>query len=126
MPRFGDVFDDVRGGNRTMRISYHADQEAVVVSLWVGAVCRGSFRMAADDVRRLMSTLSDIKLSADSSPTTTPASGGSASDAVGRGAGTVAVAGAREPSEPTFDQTGDIAGAAKRSLGPPLPVLGVA
>lgn len=125
MPRFGDVFADVRGGNRTMRVSYHGDREAVVVSLWVGGMCRASFRMAADDVSRLMSTLSEIKLSLDPSPTT-PAPRGSTSEAVGRGSEATAVVGAPDPSHPPFDQTGDITGAANRNMLPPVPVLGVA
>jgi hypothetical protein len=126
MPRFGDVFADVRGGNRTMRVSFHGDQGAIVVSLWAGAVCRGSFRMAVDDVSRLMSTLSEIKLSVDSASTTTPAPRGSTSEAVGRGSGATAVAGGRDPSQPPIDQTGDITGAANRSVLPSAPVLGVA
>src|SRR4051812_39991180 len=60
MPAFGDLFTDVRGGDRTMRVSYHGDVGVVVVSLWLGPVCRGSFRMAAGDLSRLISTLSEI------------------------------------------------------------------
>lgn len=60
MPAVGDVFRDVRGDDRTMRVSYHQDREVVVVSLWAGAACRGSFRLAADDAGRLVALLSGI------------------------------------------------------------------
>jgi hypothetical protein len=60
MPTVGDVFQDVRGDDRTMRVSYHQDRGVVVVSLWAGPVCRGSFRLAADEVGRLVLLLSDI------------------------------------------------------------------
>lgn len=60
IPSFGDLFTDVRGADRTMRVSYHGDRGAVVVSLWAGGVCRGSFRMAAADVSRLIDTLTEI------------------------------------------------------------------
>lgn len=60
MPTVGDLFADVRGGDRTMRVSYHQDRGVVVVSLWAGMVCRGSFRLAAGDVGRLVELLSGI------------------------------------------------------------------
>ncbi|GAA3956995.1 hypothetical protein [Actinoplanes auranticolor] len=60
MPTVGDVFQDVRGDDRTMRVSYHQDRGITVVSLWAGTVCRGSFRLATEDVGRLAALLSDI------------------------------------------------------------------
>ena len=57
MPNPGDVFVDVRGEDRTMRVSYHLDRGVVVVSLWAGGTCRGSFRLAAQDVDRLVAVL---------------------------------------------------------------------
>ncbi|MFD0822948.1 hypothetical protein ACFQ0D_32550, partial [Micromonospora zhanjiangensis] len=54
----GDEFEDVRGGDRTMRISHHEDQGIVVLSLWLGPVCRASFRLVADDVDRMVAALS--------------------------------------------------------------------
>ena len=65
MPSLGDVFADVRGDNRTMRVSCHVERGIVVVSLWAGAMCRGSFRMAADDVERLISTLGEMRAAVD-------------------------------------------------------------
>ena len=48
-----------------MRVGYHAAIGAVVVvvSLWAGEVCRGSFRMAGEDVRGLISILTEIETS---------------------------------------------------------------
>jgi hypothetical protein len=63
MPDVGDLFTDVRGGDRTMRVSYHEDRGVLVVSLWLGPVCRGSFRMAAGDVHKLVAALSEIETS---------------------------------------------------------------
>jgi hypothetical protein len=59
LPTVGEIFDDVRDGGRAMRVSFHADQGIVVVSLWAGALCRGSFRMAVEDAQRLH-TLLDV------------------------------------------------------------------
>ena len=60
MPTVGDVFQDVRGDDRTMRVSYHQDRGVMVVSLWAGPVCRGSFRLPAEEIGRLAALLSDI------------------------------------------------------------------
>ena len=57
LPTVGEIFTDVRDGGRTMRVSVHADRDTVVVSLWAGGLCRGSFRLAADDAGRLRETL---------------------------------------------------------------------
>jgi hypothetical protein len=61
MPAFGDLFTDVRGGDRTMRVSYHEDRGVVVLSLWAGTVCRGSFRLAADEIGDLIAILGQIQ-----------------------------------------------------------------
>lgn len=64
IPAVGDVFTDVRGDGRTMRVSHHADRGAVVVSLWTGTACRGSFRLAATDIDRLVATLAAMRATA--------------------------------------------------------------
>ena len=46
-----------RDDDRTLRVSYHADRGTVVMSLWSGAACRGTFRLAADEVERLIAVL---------------------------------------------------------------------
>ncbi|PZF97390.1 hypothetical protein C1I99_15665 [Micromonospora deserti] len=76
MPGFGDLFTDIRGGDRTMRISWHPERGALVLSLWAGTVCRGSFRMAADDLDNLLALLDEI--TSTLRPAVGAASGGSA------------------------------------------------
>jgi hypothetical protein len=68
LPSFGDVFADIRGDDRTMRVSLHPDHGLVVVSLWAGRVCRGSFRMAVEDVGRLVSALGPVPAPVATSP----------------------------------------------------------
>ena len=99
MPTVGDVFLDVRGDDRTMRVSYHQDRGVVVVSLWAGAACRGSFRLAADDAGRLVAFLSDTASSAGA--TETP-------DDIGIQAGADTIAAAPQRSAPSPEQTGDV------------------
>jgi hypothetical protein len=126
MPRLGDVFADVRGGGRTMRVSYHGDERAVVVSLWVGTVCRATFRMAASDLSTLMSTLGEINLAVDSTATTSPGRRDSTSGPAGLDSEAAAVAGAHEPSGTPIVQTGEMARTADTGLPAPAPVVRVA
>jgi hypothetical protein len=67
-----EVFTDIRGGDRTMRVSYHSDREVVVVSLWLDGLCRASFRMAAGDVERFTSALQAIRPAAVEPDPATP------------------------------------------------------
>jgi hypothetical protein len=53
----GEIFTDVRGEDRTMRISHHSDRDVVVVSLWLDGICRASFRLASGDVDRFTEAL---------------------------------------------------------------------
>jgi hypothetical protein len=53
LPRVGDIFNDARGGDRTMRVSHHPERGIVVVSIWAGGTCRASFQVAGEDVARL-------------------------------------------------------------------------
>ena len=92
MPTVGDIFHDVRGDDRTMRVSYHQDRGVVVVSLWAGTVCRGSFRLATEDLGRLAALLSDIA---------------SPADTMGTPADTATQA-ASQQSAPSPEQTGDV------------------
>jgi hypothetical protein len=113
MPSFGDLFTDLRGEDRTMRVSYHPDRRAVVVSLWRGTVCRGSFRLPVDDVDRLLALLAAVR---QDPPRTSP-------EAVGPGPaaadGTAAVP---TPSPtPSVEGTGDISGMAHRRAIRPAP-----
>ncbi len=50
LPAAGSVFFDARGGDRALRVSWHAESDIVVLSLWRENVCVGSFRLAVDEV----------------------------------------------------------------------------
>jgi hypothetical protein len=113
MPTVGDVFTDVRDDDRTMRVSYHADRGVVVVSLWLGPVCRGSFRMADGDVHRLISMLSEIDVSAAPSTPGPESSGGPRPQ------------GASAGSKP-LEQTDEISGPTQSGALSYLPVIQVA
>ncbi|MGI8332176.1 hypothetical protein ACRYCC_19590 [Actinomadura scrupuli] len=58
LPRVGEVFFDDRGEDRVLRLSWHPDAEVMVLSIWNGGACTGTFRLAARDVPVLMETLS--------------------------------------------------------------------
>ena len=71
LPSAGEVFLDPRGSGRALRVSWHAGrgqgsdgpgqggagQDLVVLSLWSGGTCTGSFRLAAEDVPALVNVL---------------------------------------------------------------------
>jgi hypothetical protein len=57
LPATGEIFLDSRGGNRAMRVSWHHEAELIVLSLWRDDVCAGSFRLAVDEVPRLIDLL---------------------------------------------------------------------
>ncbi len=50
LPETGSIFLDTRDGGRALRVSWHAEADVVVLSLWRDNVCSGSFRLAVDDV----------------------------------------------------------------------------
>lgn len=72
MPASSAVFGDARGGDRTMRISHHPEQGLVVVSLWLGPMCRSSFRLPADQVDGLVAALAGAAEPASTEPTPAP------------------------------------------------------
>jgi hypothetical protein len=57
--QYGDRvwFHDERGTVRRMGISVHPEDSTIVISLWQGDACTGTFRMPAEDAARLISTL---------------------------------------------------------------------
>lgn len=57
MPTSGEEFEDVRGDDRTMRVTCHPERGVVVVSLWLDRICRASFRLSAEDLPRLRAAL---------------------------------------------------------------------
>lgn len=52
-------FEDVRTPVRRMKVSWHADEDVVVLSLWQGERCTGTFRMAPSDAPGLIHLLVD-------------------------------------------------------------------
>src|ERR1700729_25999 len=46
LPRLGEVFFDVRGKSRSMRLSWYPDTRVAVLSIWQGGMCTGTFRLA--------------------------------------------------------------------------------
>jgi len=59
LPREGEVFFDVRGESRTMRLSWYADSSVAVFSIWQGNRCTGTFRLPFGDLARMVETLQD-------------------------------------------------------------------
>ena len=59
LPQTGEVFLDARGGDRALRVSWHTESGLVVLSLWHGNVCSGSFRLAVDEGPDLIDMLRD-------------------------------------------------------------------
>jgi hypothetical protein len=57
LPREGEVFFDVRGDARTMRLSWYADSKVAVFSIWQGNRCTGTFRLPFADLTRMIETL---------------------------------------------------------------------
>ncbi len=57
IPEFGGVVRDARGGGRALRVSWHPEDDLVVLSLWDGARCTGTVRLAAADVPALLEAL---------------------------------------------------------------------
>jgi hypothetical protein len=59
LPATGEVFLDARGSGRALRVSWHAEADVIVLSLWHGDTCTGSFRLPAADVPDLIDALRD-------------------------------------------------------------------
>jgi hypothetical protein len=58
-PSRGEVFVDQRGESRAMRLAWHTEADVVVLSLWHGDRCTGSFRLQVADVPRFVQALVD-------------------------------------------------------------------
>jgi hypothetical protein len=72
IPRLGGVLQDARGGGRALRVSWHPEDDLVVLSLWDGPRCTGTVRLAAADVPALVEAL-QIGLPPEPLPIATPA-----------------------------------------------------
>lgn len=57
LPRLGEVFFDVRGDSRTMRLSWYADTGVAVFSIWQGERCTATFRLPIEDLPRMVEIL---------------------------------------------------------------------
>ncbi|HXP18025.1 MAG TPA: hypothetical protein VN840_00125 [Streptosporangiaceae bacterium] len=57
LPREGEVFFDVRGAARSMRLSWYAESRVAVFSIWQGDRCTGTFRLPFKDLARMAETL---------------------------------------------------------------------
>jgi len=57
LPRLGEVFFDVRGNSRSMRLSWYADTGIAVFSIWQGGRCTGTFRLPMEDLARMTEIL---------------------------------------------------------------------
>lgn len=56
-PHTREVFLDPRGGDRSLRVTWHQEAQLVVLSLWRDNVCAGTFRLTADEVPDLIGFL---------------------------------------------------------------------
>src|SRR5580704_4729525 len=59
LPRLGEVFFDVRGNSRTMRVSWYADTGVAVFSIWQGDTCTGTFRLPIPELPRMVEALTE-------------------------------------------------------------------
>lgn len=57
LPRLGEVFFDVRGSSRSMRLSWYSDTGVAVFSIWQGGTCTGTFRLPIEDMSRMIEAL---------------------------------------------------------------------
>ena len=57
LPAAGEVFLDARGSGRALRVTWHGEVDVVVLSLWHGGTCTGSFRLPVEDVPDLVDAL---------------------------------------------------------------------
>jgi len=56
-PLGAEFFLDARGGARSLRVRWHRDDSLVVLSLWRGPECTGTFRLTMDEVPHLIEAL---------------------------------------------------------------------
>jgi hypothetical protein len=56
-PLGAEFFLDARGGSRSLRVRWHREDGIVVLSLWRGPECTGTFRLAVDEVADLIEAL---------------------------------------------------------------------
>ena len=59
LPAAGEVFIDARGFGRALRVTWHGEADLVVLSLWHGGMCSGTFRLPVAEVPDLIDVLRD-------------------------------------------------------------------
>ncbi|MDQ1695546.1 MAG: hypothetical protein QOJ03_899 [Frankiaceae bacterium] len=59
LPVNGAVFPDQRSAGRALRVTWHPEIDAAVVSIWRDDACVATAQVAASDVARLVHTLVD-------------------------------------------------------------------
>jgi len=57
LPKRGEVFLDARGEGRSLRLSWHHEQDVVILSLWRNSLCAGSFRLPVAEVPAVIAAL---------------------------------------------------------------------
>ena len=57
LPLGAEFFLDTRGDARSLRVRWHHADGLVVLSLWRGGECTGSFRLAIDEVPTMIEAL---------------------------------------------------------------------
>ncbi len=57
LPRRGEVFFDVRGSARSMRLSWYAETGVAVFSIWQAGTCTGTFRLPMGELDRMIEML---------------------------------------------------------------------
>jgi hypothetical protein len=57
LPAVGSIFLDDRGDDRALRVSWHPEADLMVLSLWRDNVCTATFRLAFEEVPRLIELL---------------------------------------------------------------------
>ena len=63
LPTHGEVFADSRGSDRALRVNWHPEGAVVVLSLWRGTECTGSFRLPVTDLPDFLRAITDGPLS---------------------------------------------------------------
>jgi hypothetical protein len=59
MPPRSEWFEDVRPGERAMRVSWHVDMGCVVLSTWRDGGCVATTRLSIDNAARLIGVLAE-------------------------------------------------------------------
>lgn len=57
LPKSGAIYLDPRGSERALRVTWHHETDLVVLSLWRGRTCAGSFRLPIEEVPDLINQL---------------------------------------------------------------------